>query len=655
MTICRAVYHRLHLQPQQPQPDIMDNQAGVQNFSLPNRSNSRRPFSPVPPFANSEYSRSCNRLDNNNNKNTSMAAVNSAFQSDTRVDGRDDPIDRVHVRSPTPTALQLFHFTEDAASSKNRRSSRVLPRPMSTSSSAPALGGIEHATPVIPVPSSSLDDRPGPCSPVSVWPRPRSERFDRPPDRSDRTDRPELTHRFSANETTYYLAQTEIARDTQASPPPMARSISIRWGPRLRHISMSEVQAADDAARRIAAARRERLIFWILVATALVGVLSCTAAVTLAAAQAALQAGLDDVEGVGGGIIWDARTLGWLIASLIVCASAAVGLVVATSARCRRSRRLNRWRSRTPTPPSTSPSQAAAKEDKPASKDKKEVTGKTANRLSALFSGRREDATKKGAWVEMQEMEAKHESVTEDAPKWWHFGGKGARYGDVTQDSSTASPKDTRDGSRNGSPKEPAFDRAGNSGDGTMDVPDEDRNWAKFSQDPVQLRRYVESLEARLAGSPDAPVDKPGKAGADIETGTEAITNASPKRIRIRPSTSVRTVGTAKTETTTVTATTIQPVMGRVGPSAPHSASSLLLPPGSPASVVSASVVSSSSPRRPRKSSANGLSLGRDLGRDLTNPHPPPMPSHAATLPASDTQASILGQLYATYSERGRV
>ncbi|EPE03877.1 tor pathway phosphatidylinositol 3-kinase [Ophiostoma piceae UAMH 11346] len=545
----------------------MDSQAGVQNFSLPNRSNSRRPFSPVPPFANHEHNRSCSHIASNNNannninnnNNTNMATVNSALQSDAYVDGSDDTIDRIHVRSPTPTALQLFHFTEDAATSKNRRSSRVLPRPMSTSSSAPALGGTEHDTPVIVVSNPNLDDRPGPCSPIG--------------------------------------------------------------------------------------ARRERLIFWTLVATALIGVLSCTAAVTLAAAQAALQAGLDDVEGVGGGIIWDSRTLGWLIASLIVCASAAVGLVVATSARCRRSRRLNRRRSRTPTPPSASPSQTAAREDKPASKEKKEATGKTTNRMSALFSSRHEDGTKKGAWVEMQEMGTKRESVTEDVPKWWHFG-KVQRYGDVTQDSPKASPN----GSRNSSSKQPASNRAGSSGDGTMDLPDEDRNWAKFSQDPAQLRRYVESLEARLAGSQDPPVSKPSKVDSAV-TETETGNNISPKRIRIRPSTSVRTVGTAKTETTTATTATIQPVMGSAGPSAPHSAYSLLLPPGSPASVVSASVVSSSSPRRPRKSSANGLSVGRDL----TNPPPPPMPSHTASLPASDTQASILGQLYSPYSERERV
>lgn len=496
----------------------------VQNFSLPSRSGTVRPFSPS--VASSSGHRS--RLDRDNNSDPG-SDLNSVLNS---------VLERNRIRSPTPTALQLFHFTDDdnAARAAARRSRGTLSRPMSTSSSAPALTGVidfgiaedggdddditrvdhepgmEHSIPATPQKTKikaggnsrlSLD----PISPtLSVWPRPMSV-LDISPHRKKNEQAAKYKEKRGKRTASVrgHIVLSDGAHDNTAvdledstntnntnhstynEPPSLARSISIRWGPRLRHISLSDVQAADDAARRVAAARRERHVFWILVFLALLGVLSCTAAVTLSAAQAAMQVGVEEIgpDPGGGGPIWDVRTLAWLIASLVVCTAAASGLAIATSARCRRRRDGNNGASYSSTEKAilTQLVQSGRRGGGGIGESR------CSHRFSTPFAHRppqhldadgntRETRDSRAGWVEMDEIESEGGSGSEagtrnTANRWWSLRRK-AKSGSPDADG-------TND---NGEP---------------INVCDEDRNWAKFTQDPVQLRRYVEALEARLA------------------------------------------------------------------------------------------------------------------------------------------------------------
>ncbi|CAK7222322.1 hypothetical protein SCUCBS95973_004803 [Sporothrix curviconia] len=503
----------------------MASQSAVQNFSLPSRTGSIWPFSP---------------------------SVGDDRNSHGSHDGDSDPdtatglnFDCSLMRSPTPaltpasSALQLFHFTDDTVARAARRS-RVLPRPMSTSSSAPALTGLTEgndergrledavvAEPQteaalntetgtvqkdtdVPVPANglqqtpkksrtALNDETWPASPaLSVWPRPMSVLDLSPAKRSQRSGKEKarngdsIRSRAQADTITNTMTHTRTNdMDLEGSivddgPPSLARSISIRWGPRIRHISLSEVQAADDAARRVAAVRRERRVFWFLVGLALVGVLSCTGAVTLAAAQAAMQAGVEEIgpDENGGGPIWDARTLGWLVASLLVCASAAVGLAVATSSRCRRRR------------------DAASREDTYSSPGEKAMLAQLVQSSTRDTDGNtRETRNSRAGWVEMDDLDDLDEQdqlrTNGVVSRWWPLKRQGKEA------SSTVAEFGSTDHSKGAS----SSDRSNGGVFINKDLPtpneapihEEDRNWDKFSQDPVQLRRYVETLETRLA------------------------------------------------------------------------------------------------------------------------------------------------------------
>ncbi|CAK7224900.1 hypothetical protein SBRCBS47491_005711 [Sporothrix bragantina] len=534
----------------------MAGQSSIQNFSLPSRTGSIRPFSP------------------------------SVSDGRDSPDGDSDPgtatslnFDHNLIRPPTSglapasSALQLFHFTDDTTARTARRS-RVLPRPMSTSSSAPALTGLgdnkdeqerlngaivsESQTQAILTdgtaaqkkvdgllknedesgPSSgpqqtpkktrtTLDDN-CPTSPtLSVWPRPMSVLDRSPGKQSQRSGKDKKRTGDSLCSRTYTPADTitrththDLDRDLEGSidnePPSLARSISIRWGPRIRHISLSEVQAADDAARRVASVRRERRVFWFLVALALVGVLSCTGAVTLAAAQAAMQAGVEEIgpDENGGGPIWDSRTLGWLVASLLVCATAAIGLAVATSARCRR-RRDAASREDTYSSPGEKAMLAQLVQTSTGgggrgpSRDRECGGGsRCSHRFSALFSSRapqhqdadgntRETRESRAGWIEMDDMDEQDgQGRNGGVSRWWSLkrhqneGSTVAVFGSTENSKSIAG----NDGSSDGvlvNKDLPTPNEA--------PIREEDRNWDKFSQDPVQLRRYVETLETRLA------------------------------------------------------------------------------------------------------------------------------------------------------------
>ncbi|KAL1902382.1 hypothetical protein Sste5346_001362 [Sporothrix stenoceras] len=480
--------------------------SAVQNFSLPSRSGTVRPFSPS--VGSSSGHRSRLDRDNNSDPGSDLNLV----------------LERNRIRSPTPTALQLFHFTdeENAARAVARRSRGTLPRPMSTSSSAPALTGaidvgiaedggddditrvdhepeIDHNVPKTPPkikiktgenPHLSLD----PISPtLSVWPRPmsvldispdkkRNEQAQKDKEKQTASVRGQLVLSDGAHDNPVNVnvdLEANTNNSTYNEPPSLTRSISIRWGPRLRHISLSDVQAADDAARRVAAVRRERRVFWILVVLALLGVLSCTAAVTLSAAQAAMQVGVEEIgpDPSGGGPIWDVRTLAWLIASLVVCTAAAGGLAIATSARCRRRRDGNNG--------AYSPTEKAILTQLIQSGRRSVGESRCSHRFSTLFAHRppqhldadgntRETRDSRAGWVEMDDMDDRSEAGTRQTViRWWSL----------------------RKKSKNGLS---GTDGANDNGE-PVNVCDEDRNWAKFTQDPVQLRRYVEALEARLA------------------------------------------------------------------------------------------------------------------------------------------------------------
>ncbi|CAK7202021.1 hypothetical protein SEUCBS139899_004739 [Sporothrix eucalyptigena] len=532
----------------------MASQGAVQNFSLPSRTGSRRPFSPSAGDHGSH--------DGDSDPATSLHA------------------DRMLVRSPTPvvtpasSALQLFHFTDDAVARTARRS-RILPRPMSTSSSAPALTGTgdgaaaeRDGLDVTLVPEShtevyitdgktvfSGDDNhdegepdhlPGlqqtpnknknvlnedPTSPtLSVWPRPMSVLDTSPTKISQRLGRLQNGGSLRARDGSYNLHDLSRVATTHDAdlesnlnnpgPPSLARSISIRWGPRLRHIPLSEVQAADDAARRVASIRRERRVFWFLVGLALVGVLSCTGAVTLAAAQAAMQAGVEEIgpDENGGGPIWDARTLGWLVASLIVCASAAVGIAVATSSRWRRRRDGCVGGAYDPSGEKAMLAQLVQSSTQGRGVSGGRATATTtrerdcgggsrcSHRFSALFSNRepqhqdadgntRETRESRAGWVEMNDLDERDEQGRGVVPRWWSLRRKD-KENNTAGDYDTENVKEiaTNDGNSDG-----AFINKDLPTPTEVPVPDEDRNWNKFTQDPIQLRRYVETLESRLA------------------------------------------------------------------------------------------------------------------------------------------------------------
>lgn len=492
----------------------MAGSSAVQNFSLPSRSGTLRPFSPSVGSSSGHHSRADRDHDSDPGSDFNLV------------------LERNRIRSPTPTALQLFHFTDDdtAARLAARRSRGILPRPMSTSSSAPALTGArdiggagdscddditrvdhdpgaDHSLPTTPPKNKTKEEHGNlsldPVSPtLSVWPRPMSvldtspsktnnEQAANENEKQNASVRGQLVFSDGAGDNPVDVDIDLEANNTNTNnnstynePPSLARSISIRWGPRLRHISLNEVQAADDAARRIAAVRRERRVFWILVVLALLGVLSCTAAVTLAAAQAAMQEGVEEIgpDPGGSGPIWDVRTLAWLVASLVVCAAAAAGLAVATSARCRRRRGGNNG--------AYSPTEKAILTQLIQSGRRGTGVGpgaesRCSHRFSTLFAHRppqyqnadgntRETRDSRAGWVEMDDVEDGSEGGTKDGVnRWWSL-------------------------RRNGKGSSPGGDGATDNGIPAT-VCDEDRNWAKFTQDPVQLRRYVEALEARLA------------------------------------------------------------------------------------------------------------------------------------------------------------
>ncbi|KJR88018.1 uncharacterized protein SPSK_10748 [Sporothrix schenckii 1099-18] len=521
--------------------------SAVQNFSLPSRSGTLRPVSPRPESSSGHRSRA--DRDNNSDPGSDLNLV----------------FERNRIRSPTPTALQLFQFADEDSTARlaMSRSKGNLPRPMSTSSSAPALTAVgsmgagvagdgcdndtmredldngpgqKQSRPTTPQQSQSNAAANthlslGPISPtLSVWPRPMSVLDDTPTQNSNgvlEKEKNTLTssvraQRVLSNGTRDAFSDGNIDRDrdleasitrhtannsTYNEPPSLARSISIRWGPRLRHISLSEVQAADDAARRVAAVRRERRVFWILVVLALLGVLSCTAAVTLAAAQAAMQVGVEEIgpDPGGGGPIWDVRTLAWLVASLVVCTAAAAGLAIATSARCRRRRDGNNG--------AYSPTDKAILTQLIQSGRRCRRGGgpgaesRCSHRFSTLFAHQppqhqaadgitRDTRDSRAAWVEMVDMEERSEDPnTEVMNRWWSLGrrGKGGRLTGMGVDGTCVASGEQ------------------------VGIRDEDRNWLKFTQDPVRLRRYVEALEARLAvvdavgveGTPEAvPIDR---------------------------------------------------------------------------------------------------------------------------------------------------
>ncbi len=727
----------------------------VQNFSLPSRSGGRRPFSPA--------------LDASFD-----AGFDTGFEAD--VDEADgDDLDRVRARerayfgriarSPTPTALQLFRFAGDEAGAPDGfvslRRTRVPLRPMSTSSSAPALAvmGATAATAAEAAAAAAAAAAPMiahhadaaaetevcPASPaLSVWPSPPT-----PPPCVDTADKlcqtgPEKKGKDAAAGQRVKHAKNNVAclqsddsedddsDDHDGHPPSLARSISVRWGPRLRRVPLSEVQAADDAVRRVTAMRRERRTFWTLVAVALVGVLSCTAAITLAVAQAALQVGLEEDGGVGitggpgSGPIWDARTLGWLVASLVVCTTAAVGLVVATSARCRRGRRSGHLRSLS----GFSGFGVSSRYDRCCEQvargggkgtGRETVCGggsQCSHRFSALLSSRavgRGAAAMDGAGsVEMNEMaEITEKKRSADA----------SEHGLLDHDRLPEGDGNASEGARHGAKRrwipfskmrKEATAPQPETGGGPLALSEtkasvcvEDRNWAKFSQDPVQLRRYVEGLEARLAsveGMPaghddsdkglpakndqipngDTTTDAPGQA-----TNTSTGGHNDPKsNTGLRTSATMATVATATTvivapsPATTTTIAAAHPVMGAEEATATWSPSrSLLLPPRTPApSVDTVSPLSSRRRRTLRASSdggspslrreqtrgpsrggmrglrggggANGASTASTASTDERQP-PPSVPTVVLPLPPvpSATQSSILGQLYETYAE----
>ncbi|CAK7565398.1 MAG: hypothetical protein SEPTF4163_003315 [Sporothrix epigloea] len=319
--------------------------------------------------------------------------------------------------------------------------------------------------------------------------------------------------------------------------PGLARSISIHRGPRLRHISLSEVQAADDAARRTANVRRERRVFWALVALALIGVLSCPGAVTLAVAQAAMQTGVEQIgpDENGGGPIWDSRTLGWLVASLLVSVSATAGLAVATSARCRR-RRDAVGREDTYSlagekailaqlvQNSTRGGHQAAAERDLAYGD----GSRCSHRFSALFSNparqhqvaagqtretrqMRQTRDSRAGWVEMDDADGEPVNGT-GIPRWWPLKpstkevSRAANFAGAENTDRVASTTKSCDNASHRISnrtkywkKDTGLREKGLPLPSTAPVCEEDRNWNKFTRDPVQLRRYVETLEFRLA------------------------------------------------------------------------------------------------------------------------------------------------------------
>lgn len=335
-----------------------NNLMSVQNFSLPSRAGSRT------------GSRAGSRADSRRDVTPNTSHENGH-------ENHESPETLPRVRSPSPVALRLFRFPSDAA---------ARPRPISTSSSAPAL---ISAAETLGCPNSPRD---------SLWPHLQVAVVLQPvrESRASAASHERLLLPVHDAAVQPFLPASTSSSSPQPHPPPAPHSISVRCGPRRRrNLSLSEVQAADDAARRRAAALRYRLLFWLLAGVLAANLLSGMAAVGAAAM----------VAGTHADAPWMSRIMAWLAASLAVAAMAGMALVVLV------------WQKR--------------------------------------------------------------------------------QHGDDDGDDGPDKSMELAD-------------RTGQD-DGTRQ---EDRNWARFAEDPVRLRRYVETLEERLAGGP-ARDGRDGRDGRD--------------------------------------------------------------------------------------------------------------------------------------------
>ncbi|CAK7265736.1 hypothetical protein SEPCBS57363_001737 [Sporothrix epigloea] len=544
-------------------------QFAVQNFSLPSRTGSLRLFS------------STVVDDRDIHDGDSDPGTTTSFNSNRTPRRVPKP-----TLTPASSAIHLFHFNDETAAQTAARP-RMLLRPMSTSSLAPALtalgdninnhareGSVENdivnqqkeafkakclVPPAIAVGmqradvrmttesvGTNLGENHFATSVLPEWARQMSAPARSPTKKTWQSaseqiqDGDSLDGRVQANgiaNTRIHAGDANSVNSLDNELPGLARSVSIRRGPRLRHISLSEVQAADDAARRISNVRRERRVFWALVALALIGVLSCPGAVTLAVAQAAMQAGVEEIgpDENGGGPIWDSRTLGWLVASLLVSVSATAGLAVATSARCRRRRdavgREDTYSLAGEKAVLAQLVQSGTRGGRQAAAESGLACGdgsRCSHRFSALFSNRarqhqvaasqtretretRQTGDSRAGWVEMDDADDEPVNGT-GVFCWWPLKPStkevsttanlaGAENTDRIASTNEISDKVSHRFSNRSKywKKDTGLKEKNLPLPSTAPVCEEDRNWNKFTQDPIQLRRYVETLEFRLA------------------------------------------------------------------------------------------------------------------------------------------------------------
>ncbi|CAK7271165.1 hypothetical protein SEPCBS119000_004461 [Sporothrix epigloea] len=501
----------------------MTGQLAVQNFSLPSRTGSLRTYSPS----------AGDDRDSHGGDSDSGTVTGLRFD---RAPRRFQP----PALTPAASALHLFQFDNRVEPPSGPRS-RVLLRPMSTSSSAPALTALcdninsharEHQELQEEVAEISCGFSPAENDVQQVGVQRRSQQSvpASSPSPTKNSWQSAMVHidgdKPRSRQTSTHAGVLDSACSTDNDLPDLAHSLSIHRGPRLRHITLSEIHAADDAARRVASVRRERRVFWLLVALALVGVLSCPGAVTLAVAQAAMQNSVEETgpNEYGGNLIWNSRTLGWLVASLLVSVSATVGLAVATSARCRRRRDAVCCED---TYTAAGEEAILAQLVQSSTRGRQSVLrrdcafgvgSRCSQRFSALLSSSglrqpdpvsqpqesRETRTASPGWLAMDDTDSKQANSTGPL-RWWPFNQlckqddavaefAGAVNNDCNVGSARINDRITprtsdqiRDEKSDGVLAEKAITR------------EEDRNWNKFTQDPVQLRRYVETLETRLA------------------------------------------------------------------------------------------------------------------------------------------------------------
>ncbi|OAA65496.1 hypothetical protein SPI_02283 [Niveomyces insectorum RCEF 264] len=587
----------------------------IQNFSLPGRLGHQRAVTP-------------SRLD-------------TPARYATTDDGHDRG-DKAHVglRPPSPAALQLFQFGDGTSSTLSPPGGRhhgPLPRlrPLSTSSSAPVLpvgfamtastsSAIVPANKLVPdakkTTAPSIDRRNGGVKPnIASYdadlPRPPSPALSvcpaRPPpgtspnDAYDTYDTPN-THipRFAAplhRTPDYRHRDHDHDHDRDHPSSLLSRSVSVRCGHRVRRVSLRAFLAADDAARRVVAVRRARRVVWLLAGTALAGLLSSTAAVTLAAAQAAQaaqaawvdeNANKGDASSRPGQTVIAPGTLAWLIASVAVGVAAAVGVAIM-------------------------------------------VTGSRAGRPTLKNAASR-------PWVEMDDLRAGGSGVADDTdaarPWWWP---------------SSSSPATQPVPAIN----KPTVNFPTTTGTAFMTAAcdNEDRNWARFARDPVRLRRYVETLEARLAAAAAAvqPEDKLcDEVAAEHQNRTARENNLGTTFIHTeKEAYRTRTAATARTAATTASTTTAThnavpaPVKGGPPMASANSLLPLLRPPRSrrnstPDSESSVSSLSSSE----REAVEELLHPSAAAGDGTHDLHAP--------APASAQQTGILTQLSAAYANK---